>query len=432
MKRFLKKIFVAVMCSSMVFYVSACTNTLNNTSPVKHDKKVNQKKSSITIWINNKDQNIIKDQINAFNKKYDYITVNTVFMSEDDIIKNYENNTKDNLKLPDVVEIGDLSASKFVNKFSGKLVNLSSDSDIKNDMFLSNKIHNLTKNSRVYGYPWYTQPVFMFYRSDIMHSLNINTDDIKTWKDYNDLGNKVKQNGKNLIYLSDLSDIYDVQNSELGVNFLDNNDKINIEDNKFKEAASFVFDIIKGNTNISIQPGKDITKAFASGEIVSMMSTPEEILYLEKNYPNLKGKVSLERLPAFEQGGNNTAYKDGMNLLVTDNEKNKTYSEQFAKFVTSNEKAAYNQFSIYALCSSNSSAYSYDKMHEKNDYMGGCDVYEMYMNAAKMFSDVKYYKDYSDIKNYIVKEIGSEAAQNKGIDEIITNMQKTLADRYNK
>lgn len=56
----------------------------------------------------------------------------------------------------------------------------------------------------------------------------------------------------------------------------------------------------------------------------------------------------------------------------------------------------------------------------------------MYMNAAKMFSDVKYYKDYSDIKNYIVKEIGSEAAQNKGIDEIITNMQKTLADRYNK
>ncbi|MCR3758342.1 ABC transporter substrate-binding protein [Clostridium felsineum] len=431
MKRFFKSFLFVVMSSSIIFYASAC-GTSKNTNAIKSNQNTTQKKVSITIWINSKDQNIIKDQINDFNKKYDYITVNPVFMTEEDIMKNYESNVKNKSKLPDVVEIGDLNASSFIDKFNQKLVNMSSDSDIKSDMFLSNKVHNLTNEGKVYGYPWYTEPLFMFYRSDILNSLNVKPEDIKTWQEYNELGNAVKQNGKNLTYISDLSDIYNVQNTELGVNFLDSNNKVNIKNDKFKEASSFLFDIIKGNTNISVEPGKDTPKAFASGEIVSMMASPEEILYLENNYPNLKGKVSVQRLPAFEQAGNNTAYRGGENFLVTDNTKNKSYASVFAKFVTSDEEAAYKQFAIYALCSSNASVYTYDKIHKKNDYIGGYDVYEMYMNAAKMFSDIKYYKNYEEIDDYIVKEIGNEAAQNKNIDEIIENIQKNLDDKYNK
>ncbi|PJI09112.1 MULTISPECIES: ABC transporter substrate-binding protein [Clostridium] len=429
MKKFFIRMLALIMCVGVVFYASACGTIKNKTSEQKV-KKVNNKPGNITIWINSKNENIIKDQINMFNKKYNYIAVNAVFMSEEDIIKNYENNYKNNGKLPDVVEISDLNAAEFVNKYKQKLVNVSSDSDIKNDMFLSNKIHNLTQNSKVYGYPWYTEPEFMIYRSDILKQLKIDPDDIKTWKDYNEVGNTVKQNGKNLMYSSDLGNIYDVCNSELGVNFLDDNDKVDVKDEKFKESANFIFDIIKNNTNISITPGKDIPKAFSTGEVVSMIVSPEEMLYLQNDYPGLKGKICVENLPAFEEGGNNTAYKDGANLILSSNEKTKSYAEQFAKFVTGNEEAVYNQFSIYALCSSNSSVYNYDKIHKKNDYVGGKDIYKMYMNSAKLFSDIKYYKDYSDIRNYVIKEIGDEAAQNKGIDEIISNMQKVLSDKY--
>lgn len=427
--RFSKILTVLISLIFMVSIVGCQSKNVKNKESNKNKKKDIVR--NITVWICNNDKNIIRDQIGIFNKKYPNINVNVVAMEPKDIIVNYINDCSDNKGLPDAIEVLDTNASMLINGFSDKFANVSQDSDIKKGMFLNNRINNLSRKGKVYGYPWYTQPVFMLYRSDILKNLGMDSSDIRTWQDYVSLQNQIKPQGKNLMTISSISQLYDIQLNELGTDFFDDNGKLDIKNDTIMEANEFMYDTLKKNVDIDINANTDKFAAFNNGSSISIMATISDVLYMEKTYPNLKGNVALERLPAFEDGGNNTAYINGTNFMISDSSKNKEYATQFVKFITGDKNSVYNQFSVYGLCSSNASAYNYDKMHKQNSYIkNNNDIYKLYINSAKFFSDFSYNQNYAEIRDYIINNTNANISKNKDIDETINDSQKYLEQRY--
>jgi len=416
----------------MISFLGGCQSR-NSSFTVKKQssakKKVINEPKEITIWICSNDQNIINDQVLLFRKKYPYISTNIVAMTPSDIVTKYIDSCTNNKKLPDVIEVTDEGSAKLINGFSDKFLNVASDSDIKRGMFLNNRVNNLSRKNSVYGYPWYVKPVFMIYRTDILNSIGIDADDIKTWDDYSEIENSLKSSGRKLTSLQNLSEIYDVQLNELGTNFFDDDGKVQVNSKKVMEANKFVFSVLKNEISIDVN-SNDALALFQSGNIISLIATPETILYLEKSYPGLSGRIKLTRLPAFENGGNDTAYIDGTNFMISDSSKNKEYASQFVKFVTGDVNAVYNQFNVYGLYSSNTSAYTYDKIHKKNQYVGNIDMYKWYINSAKLFSNVVYNENYNEVRNEVLTNLSANIKTNKKLEDVMSELQKSIEPKY--
>lgn len=416
----------------VISFLGGCQSNSSNSTVRKQSsakKKAIKTPKEITIWICSNDQNIVNDQVLLFRKKYPYINTNIVSMTPSDIVTKYIDSCTNNKKLPDVVEVTDEGSAKLINGFSDKFLNVASDSDIKKGMFLNNRVNNLSRKSSVYGYPWYVKPVFMLYRTDILNSMGIDADDIKTWDDYSEIENSLKSSGRKLTSLQNLSEIYDVQLNELGTNFFDEDGKVQVNSKKVMESNKFIFSVLKNEIGIDVN-NRDSLALFQDGSIISLLATPETILYLQKSYPNLSGKIKLTRLPAFENGGNDTAYIDGTNFMISDSSKNKEYASQFVKFVTGDVDAVYNQFNIYGLYSSNTSAYTYDKIHKKNPYVGNIDMYKWYINSAKLFSNVIYNENYNEVRNEVIANLNANIKTNKKLEDIMSELQKSIEPKY--
>lgn len=432
MKSKFQRIFMMfIIAMLMINFLGGCQE-INSSSNVKKqnivDKKNAKTPGKITIWICSNDQNVINDQIRLFKQKYSYIDTNVVAMAPDDIISKYIYNCTNNKELPDVIEVTDKGAPSLIDGFSDKFLDVASDSDIKKGMFLNNRINNLSRGNSVYGYPWYVKPVFMLYREDILKSFGIDPDDIKTWDDYASVEDKIKSSGRNLTSIQSLDQIYDVQLNELGISFFNDKGKAQVNDKKIMESNKFIYGILKNDMGIEVNNDNSLA-LFQSGNIVSLIATPETVLYLQKSYPNLSG-IKLTRLPAFENGGNDTSYIDGTNFMISNSSKNKEYATEFVKFVTGDIDAVYNQFNVYGLCSSNVSAYTYPKIHKVNPYVGNIDMYKWYINSAKFFSNVIYNENYNDVRNEVLSNLNANAKTDKKLEDIMNDVQKSIESKY--
>ncbi|MCD2346676.1 sugar ABC transporter substrate-binding protein [Clostridium guangxiense] len=433
MKNKSKKFFIMfIIALFMISFLGGCQSS-SSSSTVKKQTSVNKKATKtpgeITVWVCSKDENVINDQINLFKKKYPYISVKVVAMTSKDISDKYIDSCTNGKKLPDIIEVTDDSTATLINGFSDKLLNVASDQDIKKGMFLNNRINNLSRKNSVYGYPWYVKPVFMLYRSDILRSAGIDAEDIKTWDDYVSVGNNLKSSGRKLTSIPNLSEIYNVQLNQLGTDFFDEQGKIDVNGKKVMVANKFIYNILKNQINIDVS-NSDYLQLFEKGSIVSLIATPETVLYLEKSHSNLSGKIEITRLPAFENGGNDTAYVDGTNFMISGSSKNKDYAVKFVKFVTGDVDAVYNQFNIYGLCSSNTAAYTYEKIHKKNKYVGDIDMYKWYINSAKLFSNIIYNENYNEVRDEVLRSLNDNIKSNKKIEDIMNDLQKSIEPKY--
>lgn len=432
MKNKFKKFFIMfIIALFMISFLGGCQNS-SSSPTVKKQTSVNKKTTKtpgeITVWICSSDQNIINDQVRLFKQKNSYINTNVVAMTPKDIISKYIDSCTNNKKLPDVIEVTDEGAAALINGFSDKFLNVASDSDIKKGMFLNNRISNLSRKNNVYGYPWYVKPVFMLYRSDILNSFGIDPEDIKTWDDYASVENRIKSSGRKLTSIENLNELYDVQLNELGINCFDDNGKVVVNSKKIMEANKFIYGILKNDIGIDVN-NSDSLALFQSGNIISLIATPETVLYLQKSYPSLSS-IKLTRLPAFENGGNDTAYISGTNFMISGSSKNKEYASEFVKFVTGDINAVYNQFSIYGLCSSNAAAYTYDKIHKLNSYVGNIDMYKWYINSAKLFSNIVYNENYSEVRDEVLSNLNANAKTDKKLEDIMNDVQKSIEPKY--
>lgn len=418
----MKKIIIILTIVFMSISLVSCDAKSKNSS-------VEEIKGKVNILTTDANEALINDAIVLFKKKYPNIDVNISTLAEDKFEDNLSNNLKEKINLPDIVVVRDKNVSVIINKFESSFLDASSIPQFNKDIFIKNQINNSTYKNKIYAVPLYVEPTFMLYREDILGSLNIKSEDIKTWQQYIDIGiNAVKSNGKLMLSSDYLNNgtIYDLALSQLGANYFNKDKKIDLLNEKAVRAAALLNNIYNSKISQDNNGNIDKIQSFVRGDTVSLICNLSTLYNIQNKYPDLSGKLKAEKIPAFEQGGNRDTINFGDNLMLLKTSKNNSAALEFTKFLSSNVELSTYEYTRYGFMSSNINSYSDDSFYKKNIFYNNENLGRMAIDEISGLRNMQYSYDFNVIRNKVLQTIIDTSVNGKPLNDSLYNLQTSL------
>lgn len=355
--------------------------------------------------------------------------MNISTLAEDKFEDNLSNSLKEKINLPDIVVVRDKNVPVIINKFESSFLDASSIPQFNKDVFIKNQINNSTYKNKIYAVPLYVEPTFMLYREDILGSLNIKSEDIKTWQQYIDIGiNAVKSNGKLMLSSDYLNNgtIYDLALSQLGANYFNKDKKIDLLNEKAVRAAALLNNIYNSKISQDNNGNIDKIQSFVRGDTVSLICNLSTLYNIQNKYPDLSGKLKVEKMPAFEQGGNRDNINFGDNLMLLKTSKNNSAALEFTKFLSSNVELSTYEYTRYGFMSSNINSYSDDSFYKKNIFYNNENLGRMAIDEISGLRNMQYSYDFNVIRNKVLQTIIDTSVNGKPLNDSLYNLQTSL------
>jgi arabinosaccharide transport system substrate-binding protein len=230
---------------------------------------------------------------------------------------------------PDFV---DIEISKYPNYLKGKTPQLVPLNSIVNPVLkyvVKARFDNYAKAGKYYGIDYHVGATVMFYNKEILGKAGVDADKILTWDDYVAAGKKVvAATGKPMttIEVTDQWSFYPVI-SQLGSDYLDAQGNPILDNDKNIKVLSFFKDMIyKDKIAIPCPGGMSHTEEFwgfmNKGGAASIWMPFWYLDRFTSYMPDLKGKILVRLLPAWEKGGKRSAGMGGTGTSITTQCKN--------------------------------------------------------------------------------------------------------------
>ena len=409
----------------MSISVSSCKQSTKDVTI--NDNKPSVLKGNVTIWSSNTDVTLLNEEAQLFKKKNPQVNINIAVSDMNTVGDKLSKNLKDKSELPDILTLEDKDVPAVVDKFKDNLLTTGNASWFKSSGSIKYQIHNSTYSSKEYAFPWYVDPVFMVYREDILESLNVKSEDIKYWNQYLNVGSgPVKAAGKGMISIDYFNNsvLYNIGLHQLGINYFNSSDKLDLE-NSIKPAQllqdSYNSKILYDDSKIG---GK--LNAFANGNTVSLVCDLSTLYDIQNKYPGLKGKLNVEKLPAFEPGGNRATLEFGENIIALKKATQNKAAMEFIKYITQNDETSSLEFEKYGYITSNVSSYSNIKLYKTNNFYKNKSLGRIAIDQVNELPDVKYNKYFTQIRDTLQNTIIDSSVSNKDLKQSIYNVQNSL------
>lgn len=430
--KIIKKVAVVFISIITIIGISGCSlnSTVKNNS-TKNNGKQAQLKGKVNIWVSSRDINILNTEASLFKKKYPNVTVNIISV-DTAAVKDNLSKISDSSNLPDFITLQDIDVPSAYKNLKDKIINIDNLS-LKSDSYIKYQSSNNTFNSKNYAIGWYVDPLFMIYREDILNSLNVKSEDIKTWDKYINIGsNQVKSIGKSMLskdYFNDGS-LYAAGINQLGINYFNSNNQLELE-NSIKPAQlvlnSYNGKILGDDTN-----GQGRISDFVNGKTVSILCDLPTIYSIEHQYPNLNGKIAVEKLPAFEPGGNRDVVNFGENIMCFKKAASNQAALTFIKFITSSSDSVKMEFKNYGYITSDVSMYSANSdFYKKDKFYGNKSLGRIAIDEANGFINAAYNEHFETIKDTLYSNILNSITSNKDLKQTIYEVQNSLQNSNN-
>ncbi len=420
----MRKITTILILIIMSISVSSCTQ--NTKQVTNNDNSV--LKGEVTIWASNRDATLLNDEAKLFKKKNPKVDVNIEVSDINTIEDKLSKNLKDKSKLPDIMTLEDKDVPTIVDKFKDNLLDAASTSVFKSNGYIKYQIYNSTYNGKVYAFPWYVDPVFMVYREDILEGLNIKSEDIKYWSQYLNVGANpaVKAAGKGMLSIDYFNNsvLYNIGIHQLGINYFNSSDKVDLE-NSIKPAQLLQDSY---NSKILYDDSKCGGKlnAFANGNTMSLACDLSTLYDIQNKYPGLNGKLNVEKMPAFEPGGNRAVVEFGENIIGLKNASQNKAAMAFIKYVTTDDENSSLEFEKYGYVTSNVSAYDNIKLYNTSSFYKNQSLGRIAIDQVNGLPDVKYNKYFTQIRDTLQNTIISSSVSNGDLKQNIYNVQNNF------
>lgn len=407
--------FKRIICITLSISFLVLAGCKRNT--VAENKPKDELKGKIVVWSNKENINTLKSSIENYKKIHENVTIDLLEKSKDDLLSSTD--------LPDMICVDDEDVQTVLKKFSNTFENTSD--DIKKENYLKYKIDNLTFEGNLYGIPFNSRPVIMVYRTDILEAAKINPEYIKTWEDFVEAGKKIKSNDRFMIALSlEEERTYRMFLNQLGGSYFDKEGKPSINSQKPLKAAEILKRISSSEIARNIKSNTDAVGLIKEGKIASAMVSPEDLKEISKQAPELKGKLKIMKLPAFEDGGNQSVSFNGSNILIVNKSENKKAALDFAKF-TSENKENISSF-IKSLGLLPAYTYNYDEkwFKAKDEYFEDRAPMAVFSNVAKDIYTINYTDNFSKIIQPVQEAFSSIVLKGSDIKITLDDAQKRI------
>ncbi|ERI94792.1 ABC transporter, solute-binding protein [Clostridiales bacterium oral taxon 876 str. F0540] len=411
----------AVILLSLIMMLAAGCRKTN----IVENKPNDDFEGNITVWATKENSNYIKYSIDNYKKVHEKIHIDLIEMDKGDMESKLQVEIEKKGSLPDVICVEDEDVQALFKKLSASFENTSD--DIKKENYLKYKIDNLTYQGNLLGVPLNSKPAVMVYRTDILETAKINSEYIKTWEDFIDAGKLLNVSSKLMIALP-LEDerTYRIYLSELGGSYFDKEGRISVNSQKCIKALEILKRMYSSQIVQNVKNDDEALNLLKQGKTAAAIVSPEEVTSVLKNSAELKGKLRLMRLPAFEEGGNQSVSFNGSNLMIIGTSKNKKAAIDFTKYTTENKE----NLSVLMKGTGMFPAYSYNYDEKwfkvKDSFFDDQKPYFIYSNTAKEINGFNYNEAFSKITGSVKDAYSSVVLKGQDIKITLDDLQKRM------
>jgi lactose/L-arabinose transport system substrate-binding protein len=299
----------------------------------------------------------MQSQVDAFKQKHPDVTVDVQTFPYADVHTNLLNAIVSGTGAPDLCSID----AFYLTQYTDGLVDQSAHRAEYEDQFVPPTLDVGSYQGKLYGLAGDAEPIGLFYRQDLWDQYGIKEDDVKTWADLADAGNKLNTDSKGEAYLYGLfaNDhyLYEVLANQQGFGgyyFDDTDTKVIVDDPKMVEAVGVIKQLWESKGALQNPGGTDIysdemTVDLKSGKVISqLIGAGWYPSTLTQNMPELAGKWHLMRDPVLKEGDTLTGYQYPTILVMPTQSQNQDLAWEFAVAAMTGDgaKAMYDKYHI--------------------------------------------------------------------------------------
>lgn len=409
----------------IIIFLVTCLILLVGCNKVVQDKKVDELTGSISIAVDNGNEQIIKSASEKFmsnnpkvNIKIQPVDTVSLLSSKGEAYKNY-----------DLYMTGEENLQKILNLNSKLFYDLSNNITQEKGSIAKNFTPNNSYNGKIYGYPWYTYSYVIYYRQDLFKDAGISIEDIKTWQQFIDASAKVnKATGKKILTQESSGNIYSIMLNQLRGDYVDENGKSLISSNASLKALTVESSLYSGALLYS---SSNISNEIKNDKVMAVLGNSSDMSLIPQGNPNLKGKWKLIQLPAFEPGGNRSVTFGGSSMLLNNSSKNSKLTLDFLQFCSNDKDVNImlsKSFGTVPICIDVSQS---EDLKKPNDFFNNNNVYELYENIGRLAPLVNYTAKYNLINSVLQQNISKLQGNTLDINSFANNVQQELNAKIN-
>jgi lactose/L-arabinose transport system substrate-binding protein len=390
----------AISCSS-----AATANKTASTDPAP---------PHITIWAWDIAAKGLQDTVQAFHAKYPNVKVTIIDIPWGEVEAEVPSLiTKGKSGLPDIIAVGESPVlADWLNRYPTAFVNLAQFGAAKYaKQFDSNKWNLVQSGTKVFGLPWDSAPVGLFYRKDILENAGIDLDQIQTWDDWYQAGIKLKAatNGKMKLMTgvtSKTDDLYMYMLQQQGLSIFDAKGQISISNPKSIKTLSLLQKMVKSGIIYDTPNGKpDILYAAKQEKAASLLEGVWFTGLFADQLPEQKGKWRVMMPPSFEPNLIQSGNIGGSFLVVSKTSKYPKIAYSFIENALATTHGQLAMFKHYSLFPSYMPSYQDASLNQPVQYFGGQPIWRLFAEAAANIPPVNYTKDYKQSLDIVAKAI---------------------------
>lgn len=357
-------------------------------------------KGKIIINVGKQRINYIQTYVDEFNKIYPNVKIDV--KEDNDIYKSPENIHKE---FADMIVLKNEYTQYFLSKATENFSDISDNISYYKDKFSKGELNSVSFNNKIYGIPLDRSPYAMIYRKDVFDKCKLNIEDIRTWKDYinscSEINKKLKGDYK-FLWVEDRSYIYKILLGQLGETYTAKTGNWSFNSSNSIKALEMMkkFD----SSKIVLEDNSNMIEQIKKGKLLATICSINDINLIMTKLPEMKNKLSIGKIPAFEIGGNRDVSMNGYNMLVLNNGKNKDVVSTFLEFMLRNEKLQLQMLHSEGIFPANMDIYKSEEFNKKIEYFND-KVWLIGSNIQKQAPDIIYPANFIQIEELIKKSL---------------------------
>ncbi|WP_186580158.1 ABC transporter substrate-binding protein [Aquibacillus kalidii] len=214
------------------------------------------------------------------------------------------------------------------------------------DKAVTSRFENYAKDGNYYGLPTHVGATVMYYNTEIMDQAGVDIDSIKTWDDFVEAGKKVTENTDAVMWNVGTDDwLMDMwpMISQQGSDAFDENGDVILDNETNIKTLQFLEDLIYKEKIAEITPGgmnqsEEFYGYYSEGKSASILAPLWYMGRFLDNMPDLKGKIAIRPMPAWEEGGKRSAGMGGTGTVVTNQSENTELAKEFLAYAKLSEE----------------------------------------------------------------------------------------------
>lgn len=406
---------------SLMLIISGCSDKVKK---VNNDVN-NNLKGNITIWCTEKHYGFLKSSSEKFQGKYPEVKIHIVQKSSEEVNDNFLDVYSKSKEKPDMVTI----KSNFINLYGENnelFESLNSVVSPYEKNFNKGKIEEIKKDNQYLAFPLDSKPAALLYRKDTIKGAGIYPEDINTWSRFIEEGEKLKassQGQKKMLGISskDYNELMELLTNELSMETYFKESNMTSTISKYEKILNLLTKLSESSNIAVFQSEEELLKAFSQGTVASIIGFPEYLPKLAKD----NSQYGINKLPAFEPGGNNNAQLPAYNLALMQESKNKELSEKFMEFALTDSDALVESMLKYGNFPAYIPAFTNRTFDNKIDYFSNEKVYSIFEISYKNSPNIKYNTYYKDIEGIFYNRVDNLLKGEK-TDIVLNNLIKDI------